>query len=184
MNRLLVLCAIVLSVCLVVWRGHRAYEAQRAADSAQAQLQDATAAARTILELTPLPATAIAPEVTDAELLRQVQLVLSQAGIASGQIREITLDPDTVDSAALARNGATVGVLRRRTGRLALQGLTLPQLGSVLAGWQSSLAPLRIEQMRFQRMPMPSTGDPKRKTSTPPLDVTLAFVTFTPVRTR
>ena len=57
MNRALVLVAIVLSVSLVGWRGGMAVTAIREASLAKDSLREAAAAAATVRELKPLPAT-------------------------------------------------------------------------------------------------------------------------------
>jgi hypothetical protein len=180
MNRVIVTAASVLSVSLVGWRSFMAMSASGEARLARETLREAVAAAATVRELKPLPATAIAPDVTDAELLRDIQRVLGKSGVVSGQIREISIDPIAVEMSAATGSSAGSAMFQKRTGRIAIQGVSLPQVGKVLADWQTILTPLRIEQIRFQRV----TNSNRGGAEAPPLDVNISFAALTPEQPR
>jgi len=179
--KLLTTLVILICISVLASRLSSYTRAMSQAALAHTELTRAFTATATIQELAPLPATAIAPDVQDADLLRDVQRALATAGVPSQTIRDLSLDPATSDPGTAAPGQARPVGLLRRSGRVSLDGLTLDQLGSVLRAWTTRLTPLRIEQLNIQRTGQPPTTiNAPAGLASPPYRINLTFAALTP----
>jgi hypothetical protein len=144
--RVVAIAALLIASCVVAWRAARLAEVRSAASDSDTALATARGAAAEIDRLAALPPTALPPGTTDAELLRAVQEALAAAGVASGAIRDLSIDARSDERAGPGNTG-----LSRRSGRVNLAGVTLPQLGAALNALRARLPPLRVEQIAIQR---------------------------------
>lgn len=141
-----VIAVLLLAACAIAWRATKLSEAHTAASESDAALTAARTAAAETDRLAALPPTALSPGTSDAELLRAVQEALTAAGVASGAIRDLSIDSRSDERSAPGHAG-----LSRRSGRVNLAGVSLPQLGAALNALRLRLPPLRIEQINIQR---------------------------------
>lgn len=148
MNYTRAVVLVVLACCasLCVWRGSELRSLRASSMRLLSDLQTAEQAVLEIEQLAKLPATALAPGTSDADLLRDMQDAFAAAGIPSGNIRELSIDPRTDE-----RSGRAGAGLSRRAGRANCVGLTLPQLGRLLNTLRASLPPVRIEQISLNK---------------------------------
>lgn len=144
--RFTAIAALLLAVCMIAWRATKLSEAHAAAAESDAALTAARDAAAEIDRLAALPPTALPPGTTDTELLQAVQEALAAAGVASGAIRDLSIDARSDE-----RTGPGNAGLSRRSGRVSLAGVSLPQLGAALNALRVRLPPLRVEQISIQR---------------------------------
>ncbi|MBX9738089.1 MAG: hypothetical protein K2X32_14295 [Phycisphaerales bacterium] len=120
-------------------------------NTAATLLTDARSASEDIRRLAPRPATALDPRITDAQILRDVQDALQQAGVPAAAIRELSIDARADERAA-----ASADVIRR-SGRLALDSTSLPLIGATLNALRARLPALRIDNISMQRASAPDT---------------------------
>ncbi len=142
---------IAVLLALAGWRAVTLYSQVDDANIAAASLFDARNASEDIRRLAPRPATALDPRITDAQILRDVQDALHQAGVPAPAVRELSIDARADERAA-----ASAEVIRR-SGRLALDNTALPLIGAALNVLRTRLPALRIDSISMQRASTPDT---------------------------
>jgi hypothetical protein len=143
-RRLLLPALMLLCTTALLWRAGRLSLAWQESRGAEADLAAAQAAQADIDRLSRLPATAIAPDAGDADILHEVEQTLSAAGLPAASVKELALEPPVT----LAAQGVT-----RHAGRVSLEKLPLDQLGRTLALWSTRLRPCRIDRLDLAATP-------------------------------
>ncbi|CAN5830819.1 hypothetical protein BH11PLA1_BH11PLA1_01460 [soil metagenome] len=143
----------LLALGFVAWRALALDAAQSAADNAGRDAALAQQALGDIQSLSRLPATALSPTLSDAELLRQLQESLTRAGVAAAELKELIIDGRQDGGAGGTAGVLTISGVIRRTGRFLLEGVTLERVGAALARLRSDIPPLRVEQITLEKMP-------------------------------
>jgi hypothetical protein len=129
----------------VLWHAHALRTDRARAQEAARDLQEARALQADIAALRAAPAVALAPGTSDADLLRLLQRAATDADLPATAVTQLVLD----QRAEVLRTAAAS--ITRRTGRMNLSDVTLPQLGRLLAQLRVGLPPVRFEQVSVQR---------------------------------
>lgn len=129
----------------VLWRAHALRTEHERAQAASRDLREARALQADIAALRAAPGVALAPGTSDADLLRLLQSAAAEADLPAAAVTQLVLD----QRAEVLRTGGLS--IARRTGRMSIHDVTLPQLGRLLGRLRDRLPHLRFEQISVQR---------------------------------
>ena len=134
--RTTVLLAVALasSVTTVAWLASRAFHAASELESQRQRITAVVAKVAELDELRQRVQVVTIAQAQDEDLTRRVTKTLASAGLPAAALSSVTPDADQPAGRTSQGNAAFI----RRSARLTLDGLTLPQLGRFLEAWRSS----------------------------------------------